>query len=1319
MPRKSRRTASTTYRRKQLMWDDTKSSDVNCNHDNYSVLSKVANVAKATSDRMVTPSPGVVSASNTTSEKNESLRKTPSRRKQLFTKKKSSKGKPISTTVTPGRVSVVSEKPSTSSPKRLFPGASSSPKHKASTNITPRKGPKGMVPKKRSFDIAKKGVKPKRNLGRRHRRKFSSGDSLATMVSIKKTVPSARNNTVCTINDKSDRRKGSKRYLTGTTTKDKVLVETSKRFYNSRNASSSTRKTSQHDDVEVIEKNCISSIDKDNKKVIMKNKKSVPAELISLLASSTRRRRKKIIARSTIEILADFNKNKKELKLREASRPSLPRACKNSKKFGFQEYVTDEDTDGGLEQENKDDSDNDDRTTNKTVLQMNDPSTEEESRKESTATVRSPTKETFTSTTVSPLTSTLKPRARKHLSSSNFDGIQSLSLLASPSVNDDGEYERLSKKRRNSTNRHGDSSHHTEVDVLSPKVNRPKNTFATSTSSDPRMSEDSIKNARQKTSQLDSHEQVPIPPKQKRRRRLRHVTNDFDTAKSRISPSNAITKDKLSSSQGLQQFSTKARMPSYRRRAQQKKQFSMEEYSLYSSNSNNEKAAHSANPSWRRSITIEDSDIEAIGASSETSNNLSLLRRETQQLKSQAYSNSPIKLASVSNEESRSRESPTRAKQNFGASPRRKKEQQSIPRKLDNEIANSKKRVRFDSSTTTFSVKIKIKTNLDRQSKNGSDYSQSVSLAPSLNESAVQAIANQVTQACLTQARTSAGTGNGDIVRTCGDSSVNVNVDVNEEGGFSSHSSESSSNSNQSSDVEGESGDEKRKDKFLHGMLVERDAPIVDARRESGYLLRKNFDDGRSITSELTSDWNRPRPSRFNSQDYLEGEEKKNISFVRKQNSVREKFLWKDGHETHQDPNNIDGIEKARFIKNGHHHGGSSGPNAIRSFRSASNTNTFGETRSISSVSRRQRMRGCSDSLAGSGFGSISSVAGGRASNKIPKEVSLRQPSIRSTGRSSCRNDLNRTKYAKRPERSDEGEAEYTQVIPSARNTSRKSRLVPFLSSHRCGKCKGCRRTFDCQTCDTCLKKLHLYGSPRSSPTKEGHSLCLSRRCQRTCRVGFVDSLLGLKPSLNPLQSKHPSEDKEEQSNILSIDKSLSYRNEVLNSRGTNDNSVQNSEAYAMKTMKAPWDEGDDWTVDYSYLSEPEYRRHWGKIANSTDSKKRSFSTRSLSRPSRWLPVNEKQTIAGSGGGGRTILSSVSESVVSQKRSKRMINPVSVSNSKQMKGKRRGGKRKRDPLHGLALPSTSTDAVSVTSWRENRKCLRALMEYDEGDQDWV
>jgi hypothetical protein len=170
--------------------------------------------------------------------------------------------------------------------------------------------------------------------------------------------------------------------------------------------------------------------------------------------------------------------------------------------------------------------------------------------------------------------------------------------------------------------------------------------------------------------------------------------------------------------------------------------------------------------------------------------------------------------------------------------------------------------------------------------------------------------------------------------------------------------------------------------------------------------------------------------------------------------------------------------------------------------------------------------------------------------------------------------------------------------------------------------------------------------------------------------------------------------------------------NTVKNTIVTDANCVQNTQEAAPKTMKAPWAEGDDWTVDYSYLSEPEYRRPWG------NNLKPLLSTRSLSTPQ--LPIHKKQSIGLFGGAGRTSLSSVSESIVSQKRSKKILPPLSTIPKNQPSNRRRGGgKRKRDPLHGIALPRTSTDACSVTSWRENRKCLRALMEYDEADQDWV
>ena len=693
---------------------------------------------------------------------------------------------------------------------------------------------------------------------------------------------------------------------------------------------------------------------------------------------------------------------------------------------------------------------------------------------------------------------------------------------------------------------------------------------------------------------------------------------------------------------------------------------------------------------------IQESHEESVGVSSKSSSNARFSRRGSRQLRSQSYCKSPTELVSLSNGESRAHESPSRAIQYRNSSPRRKKEQRLLQhRKSDNEAVTSKKRVRFDSSTTTFSVKIKIKTNLDASSQDGSNHGQSVPFTPTLDESAVQAIANQVTQACLTQARTSTGASRGGMVGAGDDSVVNVDVDVNED-------DESSSNSSSSSEAEEELRDSKRVNEFSREILGGRNAPNIDARPQQSYLPRNYFEDGRSVTSELTSDWNRPKSSIFNEQDHLEKRRQHKLNPSGKERIVR-------------------GIEKTHFVENGN----MSLPNTMRPPRAISKLHRFGETRSQSSVSRRKRIRSCGDSLAGSAIGSIASAVEDHSSNRIPREVSLQKRSTRLTGLSSPRSKSEKMKHTssvragaskqKMLERKSEREVESIPVIPIVPSPSHKPRIVPFSTTHRCGKCKGCRRTFDCQTCDTCLEKLHSYGSLRSPSAKEGISFCLERRCQRATRIGFVDSLVGTKSLANPRQPA----DHEERINTNSTEKPLSYSNSVNIPIVTKPQDVHDQQESASKTMRAPWEEGDDWTVDYSYLSEPEYRRHWGKTTNSKDQKKPSSSRRSLSTPSWRPPVSKKQAIGLFGSGGRTSLSSVSESIVSQNRSKRTNIPMSVSHNQETQGRSRAGKRKRDPLHGIALPRTSTDATSVTSWRENRKCLRALMEYDEADQDWI
>ena len=629
----------------------------------------------------------------------------------------------------------------------------------------------------------------------------------------------------------------------------------------------------------------------------------------------------------------------------------------------------------------------------------------------------------------------------------------------------------------------------------------------------------------------------------------------------------------------------------------------------------------------------------------------SVSRKRSRRGRPPTYEDSPTQLVSLSNGDSRAHESSTRARQRSTTSPRRKMEQPlHTRRQSEQEGSLSGKRVRFDSSTTTFSVKIKIKTNLDssRQGRNGNEYGQPVPYSPSLDESTVQAIANQVTQACLTQARAGSGRSNSSVVRTCGDSVVNVDVDVNE-----NDESSASFNSNESSATDEKVDDTKQDYELLQGEHEEQHAHMGDSRAEENSLLNKDFDDWRSVTSELTSDWNRPKPPIFNGHN--------NFFEKRRQQQV---FPWSRRGNDREDE---------------------SASNAMKPPPAVHKSPRYGEKRSMT---RRQRMRSSGDSLAGSCFGSVVSATEGNANKKVPGEVSLRKSSPKSPRNNfqrSVRSTEKTGNKAKSPERSSRKEVESERILPIAPTPSRKC-----LGDGRCGSCKGCRRTFDCQTCSTCLGKLHSFGS---ASMKEGMGMCLARRCQRTSRIGFADSLLGTDSSVNQPHSNDTRKTAQNEMDAIAHD-------------------GQDAQETASKTMKAPWEEGDDWTVDYSYLSEPEYRRNWSKNF------KPSSSTRSLSTPS-WRPQARRRQL--NGGAGRSSLSSVSGSIISQqKKSKIMAPPLPIPNNPQQTGRgRKGGKRKRDPLHGVALPRTSTDACSVTSWRENRKCLRALMEYDEADQDWV
>ena len=698
---------------------------------------------------------------------------------------------------------------------------------------------------------------------------------------------------------------------------------------------------------------------------------------------------------------------------------------------------------------------------------------------------------------------------------------------------------------------------------------------------------------------------------------------------------------------------------SSRRQAQQKKQFSLEEYSVYSNHSSNGRLRvqkevddgifSSQAPAKRRGKTRNDT----WGDSTKATSKLNTLRKVQKEYKRQTHS-------SFKKERSLNFHIPDSNAERHKSTLLQRRDQQKkrSPPKVGKEKISSEKRVRFESTTTIFSVEIKIKTNRNagrKTSKENKDLEESAVLLPALDESTVQAIATQVTQACLTQVAT------GTKIVTCNSDSqrpdprIDINVDVNNETDLVTFSTESSCQRIQSN---------------IDEKVFEEESSSCEGR-----------DEGRSITSELTNDWNRTRKCLKPKKSKIRG----NINYLSPSDNNRR--ACKNFVQVSQE--NTGGYQGLR-------------PN--QTLHSANDTSSNIDNQRASPKShqlasgRRQRMWHCSDSLAGS-CADWSKSSACLVSTKIPKEVSMKCsrigflktkliPTATTVSSGGVKADINCNT---------EGNDSNGSVVDLNAVQDYESHMVPLSPTHRCGKCKGCRRTLDCQTCNICLEKLHWYRSP--PPTRHNSQPCLMRRCQRNCRVGCVDSLLGL---ASITKSKTPKS-WNKTTGVIPVEEHLieekTSANYFVGSRTTSSKEMQESKL--SKSTKPPWEDSDDWTVDYSYLSNPRNRI---RIAGCPGSKKliRSNAFSSL------LVPDGKRAAS---------ISSVSNSVLSPKIQKQLSNSSPFPSNKQRR--ERGSKRKRDPLHGLALPSTSIDASSVTSWRANRKCLRALMEYDEADQEWA
>jgi hypothetical protein len=166
------------------------------------------------------------------------------------------------------------------------------------------------------------------------------------------------------------------------------------------------------------------------------------------------------------------------------------------------------------------------------------------------------------------------------------------------------------------------------------------------------------------------------------------------------------------------------------------------------------------------------------------------------------------------------------------------------------------------------------------------------------------------------------------------------------------------------------------------------------------------------------------------------------------------------------------------------------------------------------------------------------------------------------------------------------------------------------------------------------------------------------------------------------------------------------HSNDSRKGRNVDDDTTSSTETNT--TEKGFWEYGaNDWNIDYSYLDDLEYKQRWiPKIRAITNNNKLS-STLVIS--------NDESTAAGDE---PTPPSSSRSSSVSTSTNS---TPAAAAAPVKGGGRSRGRlqKRTKNPLHGLSAPYPKPGSSFLENWKENRKYLLALIQYDEADQDWV
>lgn len=601
--------------------------------------------------------------------------------------------------------------------------------------------------------------------------------------------------------------------------------------------------------------------------------------------------------------------------------------------------------------------------------------------------------------------------------------------------------------------------------------------------------------------------------------------------------------------------------------------------------------------------------------------------------------------------------------------------------KSSNNSATKRHKVRFAPTTTTFSLKIQVKTSTSPISKKGAKIS-----SPALSESAVQSIATQITQAYLAQSPSPQVVEDG-----VHDDSPLQSDGPNEGGERNVQDSDSNISIGSSDEIDSDSVQEHdetepqvHQDNWSNKDGTNKNMTFKSHDQHGQEIfVAKNHMDSRSVASEITMDIDLLRGAKYSKSST--GSNYKNAPVSNQEDaSVETLFAMApsysdDTMNQHQEENPL-GADPVvqQCMDRSHRQSEHAGYKQGNDNYSPREKNDKGEIVSItngmvlitgsptkdvelvtkknpSPKSKRRRLTS-TDSLAG---GSLLSIFSSKSTTyHVPNEVAV----IRrrgSTMPSSPGREMNQnlgqqqrsqstSSFPAKPDENifaagivNDGDVDETVVT----DKSHESRQAPALGK-QCGKCSGCRQIFDCLSCSKCIASLQQGKCGYGKGTG-----CLKRICKLRAHNLPTDTLCRTSTQVPTFESSQQVHDKLEC-------------------------------------------EGDDAS-----------RRSFGETGSmySTASKvRRRRAARLWSR--RWSTHEKQQRYT-------TTPTTKTSSVASESEK-----GDSTARRGQCGGSR-NKKQRKSQLHDLELPMP-TDG-SLASILERRRSLHSLMGYDEADQDWL